>query len=37
MPVSHFSSWSRATRQTKSLALEMIDRIEEQEANRKVA
>jgi chromosome partitioning protein len=36
-PVSHYSSWSRATRQTKSLALEMIDRIEKLSTNRKVA
>lgn len=37
MPVTHYRSWSRATRQTKSLALEMIERMEQQEAARKVA
>lgn len=37
MPVTHFSSWSRATRQTKNLALEMIERIEQHVAARRVA
>ena len=37
MPVTHYSSWSRATRQTKDLALEMIERMEQQSATRKVA
>lgn len=36
-PVTHFSSWSRATRQTKNLALEMIERMGQQSAARKVA
>ena len=37
LPVTHYSSWSRATRQTKNLALEMIERMEQQAASRKVA
>ena len=36
-PVTHFSSWSRATRQTKSLALELLERMEQHRAKRKVA
>lgn len=36
-PVTHYSSWSRATRQTKNLALEMIDRMNRNTASRKVA
>jgi chromosome partitioning protein len=36
-PVTHYSSWSRATRQTKNLALEMIERMEQHSAARKVA
>lgn len=37
LPVTHYRAWSRATRQTKSLALEMIERMEQQETSRKVA
>ena len=37
MPVTHYSSWSRATRQTKHFALEMLERMEQHEAERKVA
>ena len=36
-PVTHYSSWSRATRQTKSLALEIIQRMKQQTIDRKVA
>ena len=37
LPVTHYSSWSRATRQTRNLALEMIDRMDRHTASRKVA
>ena len=37
MPVTHYSSWSRATRQTKNFALEMLERMEQHKAERKVA
>jgi len=37
LPVTHYRSWSRATRQTKNLALEMIERMEQQKVSRKVA
>ena len=36
-PVTHYSSWSRATRQTKNLALEMIERMNRDTTSRKVA
>lgn len=36
-PVTHYSSWSRATRQTKQLAIEMLGRMEKPRTEQKVA